>query len=83
MRLASIAALLLAIACEHADSGVAHGQVAVADTAAAVWLARAQSQPEIASWLYLRAAAATADSSARRRLYGLVRLPLARDAASG
>jgi soluble lytic murein transglycosylase len=80
MRLASIAALLLAVACEHADSGVAHGQVATgADTAASVWLARAQSQPEIASWLYLRAAAATADSSARRELYSRVQLPLARE----
>jgi soluble lytic murein transglycosylase len=80
MRLASIAALLLAVACEHADSDVAHGQTATnADTAAAVWLARARSQPEIASWLYLRAAAATADSSARRELYSRIQLPLARE----
>ncbi len=79
MRLASIAALLLAVACEHADSGVAHGQDAAADTAATVWLARARAQPEIASWLYLRAAASTADSPARAELYTRVRLPLARE----
>lgn len=80
MRLASIAALLLAIACEHTDSDVAHGQgVTAADTVATVWLARAQAQPEIASWLYLRAAASTADSAARKELYARVRLPLARE----
>ncbi|HEY5086145.1 MAG TPA: hypothetical protein VII66_02190, partial [Gemmatimonadaceae bacterium] len=78
MRLASIAALLLAVACEHADSGVARGQSA-ADTVAAVWLARAQAQSEIASWLYLRAAGATGDSGARNALYARVRLPLARE----
>jgi peptidoglycan lytic transglycosylase len=77
VRLASIAALLLAIACEHASSDVARGQ-APADSAAAVWLARAQAQPEIASWLYLRAAGATEDSSARNALYARVRLAIAR-----
>lgn len=79
MRLASIAALLLAVACEHADSDIAHGQAAASDTVATVWLARAKAQPEIASWLYLRAAAATSDSSARRDLYARVQLPLARE----
>ena len=78
MRLASIAALLLAIACEHADSGVARGQT-TADTAATVWLVRARTQPEIASWLYLRAAGATADSAGRNALYARVQLPLARE----
>ena len=82
LRLASLAALFLAVACEHADSGVARGQdtTAVAsDSIAAVWLARARSEPEIASWLYLRAASATADSAARRELYARVTLPLARE----
>jgi soluble lytic murein transglycosylase len=80
VRLASIAALLLAIACDPADSGVARGQTTettAVDTAAVVWLARAKEQPEIASWLYLRAAGVTADSAARRALYARVRLPLA------
>ncbi|MEO7217197.1 MAG: lytic transglycosylase domain-containing protein [Gemmatimonadaceae bacterium] len=86
MRFASIVALLLAIACEHAASDVASGQgvrgqpetPVVTDTAAGGWLARAKAQPEIASWLYLRAAAVTRDSAARRSLYGRVTLPLAR-----
>ncbi|MEO6864698.1 MAG: lytic transglycosylase domain-containing protein [Gemmatimonadaceae bacterium] len=78
MRIASIAALLLAIACEHVDSGVARGQ-ATADTVGAVWLARAQAKPEIAGWLYLRAAAATPDSVARSALYARVDIPLARE----
>lgn len=77
MRFASVATLLLVIACEHADSGVARGQAA-ADTTASVWLQRASAHPEIASWLYLRAAADTPDSSARRALYAHVMLPLAR-----
>lgn len=78
VRIASIAALLLAIACEHVDSGVARGQ-ATADTVGAVWLARAQAKPEIAGWLYLRAAAATPDSVARSALYARVDIPLARE----
>ncbi|MDQ6736440.1 MAG: lytic transglycosylase domain-containing protein [Gemmatimonadota bacterium] len=76
MRIASVAALLLAVACEHADSDVARGQ-APADSAA-IWIARAQGQPPIASWLYLRAAAETSDSSARSALYSRVSLPVAR-----
>ena len=76
--MASLAALLLAVACEHANSGVARGQ-ATADTSATVWVARAEAHPEIASWLYLRAAAATADSSARNALYARVQLPLAKE----
>jgi soluble lytic murein transglycosylase len=94
VRLASVAALVLAVACEHADSGVARGQAATdsaaaspavtaspaaAAAAAAIWLARARAQPEIASWLYLRAAGETPDSAARRALYTRVRLPLARE----
>lgn len=78
MKIASIAALLLAMACEHADSGVARGQATV-DTVAAVWLARAQTKPEIAGWLYLRAAAATPDSAARNALYARVNIPLAKE----
>ena len=76
--MASLAALLLAVACEHANSGVARGQ-ATADTSATVWVARAETHPEIASWLYLRAAAATADSSGRNALYARVQLPLAKE----
>lgn len=80
MKRAAIAALLLAVACEHADSDVAHGQAtAAADTTANVWLARARAEPDIASWLYLRAASATPDSAARRDLYTRVQLPLARE----
>lgn len=78
VKLATIAALLLVVACEHAGSGVARGQT-TADSAASVWLARAEAQPEIASWLYLRAATTTVDSAARRSLYARVRLPLARE----
>lgn len=80
VRFASIAALLLAVACDHTDSGVARGQTSAGpavDTAAAVWIERAQKQPEIASWLYLRAARETADSAARRALYARMRLPVA------
>ena len=78
LRLTSIAALLLVLACEHADVSVANGQTS-ADSSASVWLSRAQEQPEIASWLYLRAAAHTADSAARKALYARVGLPLARE----
>ena len=86
MRFASIVALLLAVACEHAASDVASGQGVKAqpttpvasDTAAAAWLQRAKDEPEIAGWLYLRAAAVTRDSAARRSLYDRVRLHLAR-----
>jgi len=78
VKLASIAALLLVVACEHAGSGVARGQT-TADSTAGAWIARAQEKPEIASWLYLRAAAQTADSTARNSLYARVRLPLARE----
>jgi len=77
VRLARIATLLLAIACDQAQTGVVHGQ-AVADTIASVWLTRAQAHPEIASWLYLRAASATQDSAARAALYARVQLPVAR-----
>ncbi len=77
MRTASVIALLVAVACENGGSRVAAGQ-APADSAS-IWVARAQSQPEIASWLYLRAAAATADSTARTALYARVRLALARE----
>jgi soluble lytic murein transglycosylase len=81
VKLASVTAMLFAVACEHAGSGVARGQgerTAATDTIATVWVARAKSQPEIASWLYLRAAAATADSGARSALYARVELSLAR-----
>lgn len=78
VKIASIAALLLAVACEHADSGVARGQTTT-DTTAAVWLARAQAQPDIASWLFLRAAGASADSNMRKALYARVQLLLARE----
>lgn len=77
VRIARIAALALAIACDHAQSGIVHGQSA-ADTTASVWLTRAEAHPEIASWLYLRAAAATPDSAARAALYARVQLKLAR-----
>jgi soluble lytic murein transglycosylase len=89
--------LLLAVACEHAASDVASGQVSdtsaekrpvasaasaattvPADTAGAVWLQRAAAHPQIASWLYLRAAAVTRDSAQRRALYERVALPVAR-----
>ena len=76
VRFASVAALLIAVACEHADSNVARGQKP-ADSAA-MWIARAQEQSPVASWLYLRAAAATPDSSARNALYARVTLPVAR-----
>lgn len=82
LRLASLVALFLAVACEHADSRVARGQdttAAASDSIASVWLARARNEPQIASWLYLRAASATADSAARRELYARVTLPLARE----
>lgn len=78
IRLASIVALLCVVACEHAGSGVASGQTTT-DTVAATWLARAQAEPEIASWIYLRAASATSDSVTRNALYSRVRLPLARE----
>ncbi|MEO7040730.1 MAG: transglycosylase SLT domain-containing protein [Gemmatimonadaceae bacterium] len=78
MRFASIAALLLVVACEHADVRVADGQTTV-DSTANVWLSRARAQPEIASWLYLRAASVTPDPSARAALYTRVSLPLARE----
>ncbi|MEO7103029.1 MAG: lytic transglycosylase domain-containing protein [Gemmatimonadaceae bacterium] len=78
MRLASIAALLLVVACEHADVRVADGQTTV-DSTASVWLSRARAEPAIASWLYLRAASETADSAARAALYAKVDLPLARE----
>jgi soluble lytic murein transglycosylase len=83
VRLTSIAVLLVVVACEQTGSGVASGQTAnvqpTADSAAAVWLGRAHAEPEIASWLYLRAAAATHDSAARNSLYERVTLPLARE----
>ena len=78
MRFASIAALLLVVACEHADVRVADGQT-TADSTSSVWLARARAEPDIASWLYLRAASETADATARRTLYNRVTLPLARE----
>jgi soluble lytic murein transglycosylase len=78
VKLASAVALLLVVACEHAESRVAGGQTTV-DSAAGVWLVHARSQPEIASWLYLRAAAATADPSARNTFYARVQLPLAKE----
>ncbi len=78
VRIASLATLLLVLACEQPGRGVARGQAA-ADTSAVVWLARSLAQPEIASWLYLRAAAQTRDSMARSALYARVTLPLARE----
>jgi soluble lytic murein transglycosylase len=77
VRLARIVALVLAVACDHADSGIVRGQT-VTDTTASIWLTRAEVHPEIASWLYLRAAAATPDSAARVALYARVQLPVAR-----
>lgn len=76
MRFASVAALLIAVACEHAGSDVARGQ-ALADSAQK-GIALAQQQPLIASWLYLRAAAETSDSAARSALYTRVSLPVAK-----
>ena len=69
---------MLAVACEPADSRVARGQTTT-DTTATAWLARAHARPEIASWLYLRAAGQTADSAARNALYTRVQLPLAKE----
>lgn len=77
LKLARIATLLFAIACDHAESGIVRGQTP-ADTVASVWLTRADAHPEIASWLYLRAAAATPDAAARSALYARVTLPVAR-----
>ncbi len=76
VRFARIAALVLAIACDHTQSGVVRGQGT--DTTANVWLGRAEAHPEIAGWLYLRAAAATPDSAARNALYARIQLAVAR-----
>jgi soluble lytic murein transglycosylase len=78
VRIASIVALVLVIACDQANSDVARGQ-GIADSAAATWLQRAESHPAIASWLYLRAASVTNDSAGRVALYTRIRLPLARE----
>lgn len=53
-----------------------------ATPAAAAWIQRADSIPEIASWLYLRAAAQTPDSATRATLYARVVLPVARERIS-
>lgn len=50
-----------------------------ADSAAAAADSLARAVPEIASWLYLRLAARTADSARRSQLYARVTLPVARD----
>jgi soluble lytic murein transglycosylase-like protein/TolA-binding protein len=46
------------------------------DSAAAVYLRAAVRLPQVADWLMLRAAAVTADSAARARLYGSIIDPL-------
>lgn len=77
MRRASLAALVLAVACGNSGAAAA-GSQAPSDSAT-MWVQRAQTTPEIASWLYLRAAAATRDSAGRFALYAQVTLPVARD----
>lgn len=78
LKLARIAALLCLVACERAGS--ADGQSAfVQDSTPAVWLRRAVERPEIAPWMYLRAAGETADSSERARLYRRIDIGVARD----
>lgn len=81
LRCARLTVLLLLAACgEHAGSGEARGQSQSEPGAPpSVWLARAESTPEIAAWMYLRAASETRDSAERAHLYGRVDLPVARD----
>jgi soluble lytic murein transglycosylase len=81
LRLVTIAGLIAAVACEQGGSAVAIGQAPL-DSAATVWVARAQQNAEVASWMYLRAAAATPDSAVRRELYARVTLPLAQQRIS-
>lgn len=74
-------AVLLAaavVACNRGDA--AHGQTGQlpADTTSHAWAERADTLPIIASWLLLREAAATPDSTARAELYRRVTLPVAR-----
>jgi soluble lytic murein transglycosylase len=76
VRVARIVALVLVAACEHAGSLKAGGQ---AETPATVWIQRARDTPEIAGWLYLRAAGVTPDSAARLALYDRVDIAVARD----
>ena len=49
------------------------------DSARALYEAAAKSLPEIADWLYLRAAGVTADSAARAAYFAKIRLQVARD----
>lgn len=82
---ARLAALLVVAACgEHAGSSEARSQSRAQSQSesgapATVWLARATTNPEIAAWMYLRAASETPDSADRTRLYGRVNLAVARD----
>jgi len=49
------------------------------DSARIVYLEAAERVPEIADWLYLRAAGVTPDSAAREELYDRIRTDVARD----
>ncbi len=49
------------------------------DSARVLYEAAAKSLPEIADWLYLRAAGVTADSTARSNYYAKIRTQVARD----
>ncbi|CAN5688481.1 tetratricopeptide repeat protein [soil metagenome] len=49
------------------------------DSARTVYLEAAESVPEIADWLYLRAAGVTPDSNARNALYARIKTDVARD----
>ncbi|MGI8507844.1 MAG: transglycosylase SLT domain-containing protein [Gemmatimonadaceae bacterium] len=78
---ARLTALLALAACgEHAGSSEARSQSQSESGApATVWLARAGVNPEIAAWMFLRAASETGDSAERARIYQRVNLPVARD----
>jgi soluble lytic murein transglycosylase len=57
----------------------AHDRADQLDSARITYLEAAASVPEIADWLYLRAAGVTPDSGARKELYAKVRSEVARD----
>lgn len=53
----------------------AHDRLAQRDSASAAWLSAADGLPTVAEWLRLRAAAATADDSARQAIFSRIQLP--------
>lgn len=56
-----------------------HDRANQLDSARIAYLAAAERVPEIADWLYLRAAGVTPDSAARKALYDKIETPAARD----